>query len=317
MARLSKEKQEKVKNAIQENDYKTNQQIAEEQDVPVKAVAALRVGMKKKMEFSRIEAEKRGRIRKFIKLGKSDEDISQSEKVSVEDVKMINREISTSRDNLLTKKGMLNSLDGDCKENISMNKLGEIFKETAQELIKDPYKSGYLLYRRDSKLGYCPRECEVQHIISYLLSKHKYYHMIESPTLEAGTIGRVDVSIFNSKRVRLVDIELKEKQSYAENDFPKLLSSSASGSAVLFISNKKSNLEILKKEIILTYKDVYNRINNEIESSHIHKKWFIFFLLFYNFKRAFMSFYEDIRQVDFEKKFDYEIYLSKKYLSNP
>ena len=303
MARLSDKEKDIVRKKIKNNPSKGNREIADELGVPTLCVAGLRRGIEVKERFGQIDEKKRAEVRKLIKLGKSDQQIHVMIEIKYDDIQLIRNRISSKR-KILSEPKFIHKTDNNSTEQpltIEVKNIMKIFKETAYDLFKETDKVDYLLYREksDAYSGFCPREIEAQHVMSNILSKYKYHHMIESPTVESKTKGFIDLSIFSENRNRLVDIEFKEIISNADNDFPKLAVSPALGSAVYFISNQV-NVEYALSKIIFTYNEIYKRVFNEILEEDIHEKWFIFFLVSCKEKRIFGSFFESIKNVDFD-----------------
>lgn len=300
MARLSDKEKDIVRKKIKNNPSKGNREIADELGVPTLCVAGLRKGIEVKKRFGQIDEKKRAEVRKLIRLGKSDQQIHVMIGIKYDDIQLIRNRISSKR-KILSEPKFIHKTDNNSTEQpltIEVKNIMKIFKETAYDLFKETDKVDYLLYREKSD-AFCPREIEAQHVMSNILSKYKYHHMIESPTVESKTRGFIDLSIFSENRNRLVDIEFKEKISNADNDFPKLAVSPALGSAVYFISNQL-NVEYALSKIIFTYNEIYKRVFNEILEEDIHEKWFIFFLVSCKEKRIFGSFFESIKNVDFD-----------------
>lgn len=316
MSRLSDREKEIIKNKIREDSTKGDKEIADQLDFscPVRCASSLRRGLETKGRFPKISEMDRANVRKLIKMGKSDEEISSRLGIGIESVQMIRKRISQKKEGKsLFPHGIeypnSEKLDNNQAslptENIDMKQLMEIFKETARTLSKESDKAGYLLFREKSQ-GLCPREIDAQLVMSNILSRYKYYHMMESPTVESSTQGFIDLSIYGHDRSRLVDIEFKEQQSLADRDFPKLAVSPAVGSAVFFISNH-DNIEFVLPQIASTYNEIHRRIFTDIAQELISDKWFIFLLMAFKEKRIFLSFFKSIKSVDFNQLLSSEI----------
>ena len=95
-----------------------------------------------------------------------------------------------------------------------------VFQTTAEKLLSDSLKSGYLLYPLK------PREIDARRLMCEVLSSEKINHMIEctihSPAQKLQhRASFIDLSIFLSDGI--IDIEFKKSPSDIKKDFPKIL----------------------------------------------------------------------------------------------